>query len=33
MKDSYASEEAIKLCPKYVRQIDKPYFTFVLAQK
>lgn len=32
MKDSYASEEAIKLCPKYIRQIDKPYFTFVLAQ-
>ena len=33
LKDSYASEEAIKLCPKYANQIDKPYFTFVKAYK
>lgn len=33
IKDSYASEEAIKLCPKYKYQIDKPYFTFVKAIK
>ena len=33
MKDSYASKEAVKLCPKFVRQQDKPYFTFVLAEK
>lgn len=33
IKDSYASEEAIKLCPKYAYQIDKPYFTFVKAVK
>ena len=33
IKDSYASEEAIKLCPKYANQIDKPYFTFVKAIK
>lgn len=33
IKDSYASEEAIKLCPKYKYQIDKPYFTFVKAVK
>ena len=33
IKDSYASPEAIKLCPKYALQIDKPYFTFVKAVK
>ena len=33
IKDSFASEEAIKLCPKYAYQIDKPYFTFVKAVK
>lgn len=33
IKDSYASEEAIALCPKYKYQIDKPYFTFVKALK
>ena len=33
IKDSYASEETIKLCPKYKNQIHKPYFTFVKAQK
>lgn len=33
IRDSYASEEAIRLCPKYVRQIDKPFFTFVKAIK
>lgn len=31
--DSYASEEAIKLCPKYKIQEDKPYFTFVKVFK
>ena len=33
IKDSYASPEAIELCPKYIHQIDKPYFTFVKAVK
>lgn len=33
IKDSYASPEAIALCPKYAHQIDKPYFTFVKAVK
>lgn len=33
MIDSYATEDAIKLCPKLKRQEDKPYFTFVKAQK
>lgn len=33
IKDSFASEDAIALCPKYAHQIDKPYFTFVKAVK
>ncbi|MBE7082182.1 MAG: class I SAM-dependent methyltransferase [Clostridiales bacterium] len=33
MQDSYASAEAIALCPKYAYQNDKPYFTFVKAEK
>ena len=33
IKDSYASPEAISLCPKYKYQIDKPYFTYVNATK
>jgi len=33
IKDSYATEETIKLCPKYKNQIHKPYFTFVKAIK
>lgn len=33
IKDSYASKEAINLCPKYIHQIDKPFFTFVKATK
>lgn len=33
IKDSYASPEAIELCPKYVHQIDKPFFTFIKAKK
>lgn len=33
IKDSYASPEAIDLCPKYKYQIDKPYFTYVKALK
>lgn len=33
IKDSYASPEAITLCPKYKNQIDKPYFTYVKAKK
>lgn len=33
IKDSYASKKAIELCPKYVGQKDKPYFTFVRAKK
>ena len=33
IKDSYASPEAIALCPKYIHQIDKPFFTFVKATK
>lgn len=33
MKDSYASPEAISLCEKYKNQKDKPYFTFVKAEK
>lgn len=33
IKDSYASEEAIKLCPKYKYQEDRPYFTFIRAIK
>ena len=33
IKDSYASEQAIKVCPKYANQIDKPDFTFVKAYK
>lgn len=31
--DSYASQEAIKLCEKYVYQKDKPYFVFFKAKK
>ena len=33
IKDSYASDEAVALCPKYIHQIDKPYFTFIKATK
>ncbi len=33
IKDSYASEDAIKLCPKYKYQEDRPYFTFIMAVK
>ena len=33
MLDSYASDEAIKLCDKYKYQLDKPYFTFVKVIK
>lgn len=33
IKDSYATPEAIALCPKYKHQIGKPYFTFVKAVK
>lgn len=33
IRDSYATEETIELCPKYKNQIHKPYFTFVKAQK
>ena len=33
IKDSYASPEAIALCPKYIHQIDKPFFTFVKVTK
>ena len=33
IKDSYATEETIKLCPKYKNQMHKPYFTFVKAIK
>ena len=31
--DSYASEEAIRLCEKYKHQKDKPYFTFYKLRK
>lgn len=31
--DSYASDEAIKLCPKYTLQKDKPYFVFFKVKK
>lgn len=33
MQDSYASEQAVKLCEKYKYQKDKPYFTFIKATK
>lgn len=33
MLDSYASEEAIRLCQKYKYQEDRPYFTFIKAVK
>lgn len=33
IKDSYATEEVIKICDKYKNQIDKPYFTFIKARK
>jgi len=33
IKESYASEEAIKLVDKYKYQIDRSYFLFVKAQK
>ncbi len=33
IKDSFASPEAIELCPKYRHQIGKPYFTFIKAIK
>lgn len=33
IKDSYSSKEAIELCPKYIHQKGKPYFTFVKAVK
>jgi ubiquinone/menaquinone biosynthesis C-methylase UbiE len=33
MRDSIASDEAIKICDKYKNQLDKPYFTFVKARK
>lgn len=31
--DSYADENAIRLCEKYKHQIDKPYFVFFKAKK
>lgn len=31
--DSYASDEAVKLCEKYAYQKDKPYFVFFKAKK
>lgn len=33
IKESYASEEAIKLVDKYKYQIDRSYFLFIKAQK
>jgi len=33
LEESKASEEAIKLVPKYIYQKDRPYFLFVKAQK
>lgn len=33
IKDSYATPEAISLCPKYVHQIGKPFFTYIKALK
>lgn len=33
VKESYASEEAVKLVPKYIYQKDRPYFMFVKAEK
>lgn len=31
--ESKASEEAIKLVPKYIYQQDRPYFLFIKAEK
>lgn len=33
IQDSYATEDAIKLCEKYKYQQDRPLFTFVVAKK
>ena len=33
IKDSFASEETIRISPKYKNQKDKPYFTFFKIQK
>lgn len=33
IKDSYATEDVIKICAKYKNQINKPYFTFVKVRK
>jgi len=33
VKESYASEEAVNLVPKYIYQKDRPYFLFIKAKK
>ncbi|MBQ3494921.1 MAG: methyltransferase domain-containing protein [Clostridia bacterium] len=33
MKDSFVTEETIKICEKYKNQKDRPYFTFFKLQK
>lgn len=33
IKDSYATEETIRMCEKYKNQKDRPYFTFCKLQK
>ena len=33
IKESYASEKAIQLVPKYIHQKDRPFFLFIKVQK